>query len=56
MAFIAGFLFGWFVLGLVALIGLEKEWYSTRIGFWVFLTFPAIPVAWLVVRILDRFR
>ena len=32
MEFIYGFLFGWFVLGTVALIGLEKEWHTRESG------------------------
>ena len=55
MGFFTGFLTAWFVLGTVALIGFEREWYTSRIGFWAFLTFPVYPVARLVVAIRDYF-
>lgn len=56
MEFIYGFLFGWFVLGCFAFLGLSRGWEVRSTGFWVLLTLPAIPLVWFVVTIRDRFR
>lgn len=56
MDFFTGFLCAWFLLGCFALIGLDRDWYLTKAGFWAVLSFPAMPVAWLVIRFRDLFR
>lgn len=56
MEFIYGFLFGWFLLGCLAVVGLERDWHTERVGFWVLLSLPAIPVVWLVFWLRDLFR
>ena len=56
MEFINGFLCAWFLLGCLALVGLEREWHLHKVGFWMLLSLPAIPLAWVVLQLRDLFR
>lgn len=55
MAFIAGFMLAWFLLGCYALIGLDRDWYLNE-SFWYLLSLPAVPVMLLVFRLRDWLR